>query len=507
MDLKKYIALQPFIFSLFLAAGLLAGYKLADSGKNNLITINERNNELRPAYIDNTVRLIESQYLFTPDYNAMTDDILFAIANNLDQYSAYVPPSKLSHVTENLNAIYSGLGMTTINYNDSLLVTEVIANSPAYKAGITTLEKIVKVNGKDVTVMDHQQMSSEFGLSEEKDILLTISARDFTKRNVKVKSEVFEIPTVTRYFIHDVSTLYVKISRFSNHTFREFMDIVEKHAVSRQVETLIIDLRNNPGGYLQEVVKILDQLFDRSGIKLVETAYRDGRRDVIKTTGRNFYDIKNVRVLINENSISGSEVLAGSLQDLDRAVILGRRSFGKGLVQDQYDLFNGGAMRLTVANYYLPSGRSIQKQLQLPNTENNDLYYTEKDTFYSLVLNRYLYSGGGIEPDVILMDSTFELAANFLHTGNNNLLSMLADLVFNDPDLIEMDENLYKNADYFGIGPSDFLDEHDFMDKKALSDILGARLGFLLFGQDIETEMLVKSDPWITMALENHTLE
>ncbi|MEL7160389.1 MAG: S41 family peptidase, partial [Bacteroidota bacterium] len=212
----------------------------------------------------------------------------------------------------------------------------------------------------------------------------------------------------------DDETAYVKINRFSATTYDEFVKALEAQLENGGAKNLVIDLRDNPGGYLQQATKMLSQLFPQKGELLVYTQGRNSRRIDYKTNGRAFYNIQKVAVLIDENSASASEIVAGAVQDQDRGIVVGRRSFGKGLVQEQYPLSDGSALRLTVARYYTPSGRSIQRsydggEYQYRNEinerfDNGELFDgTEVDRDSSVIYyttNGYpVFGGGGVTPD------------------------------------------------------------------------------------------------------------
>jgi carboxyl-terminal processing protease len=227
-----------------------------------------------------------------------------------------------------------------------------------------------------------------------------------------------EIPLVSidNAYMIDNHTGVIKINRFSNNTYTEFMKALEGMIEKDKLSHLIIDLRGNPGGYLSAATDILDQLFTERKLLVYTNGRTNGRKEY-RSTGQPFYNIDKIAVLIDEGSASASEILAGAIQDHDRGVIVGRRSFGKGLVQEQYDLSNGGALRLTVARYYTPSGRCIQKSYR----EGEDHYSEDLDdryvhgeldsrdsikikdsTRYYTGIGRIVYGGGGIIPDVFV---------------------------------------------------------------------------------------------------------
>nr|MCU0347917.1 S41 family peptidase [Saprospiraceae bacterium] len=240
-------------------------------------------------------------------------------------------------------------------------------------------------------------------------------------RNFTLTRDKISVHSVEVAYMLDKETGYIKINRFSTNTYEEFMKALEKLVDEEGLKHLVIDLRQNPGGYMQEATNILSQLFKEKDKLLVFTEGKNMPRTDYKSTGRTFYDVGNVVVLTDEGSASASEILAGAIQDHDRGVIIGRRSFGKGLVQEQYRLRDGSAIRLTVARYYTPSGRCIQKPYEgrddyeddvAERIENGELYdgheiEHEDTTKYYTSNGRVVYSGGGIDPDFFVpLDSS-----------------------------------------------------------------------------------------------------
>ena len=350
---------------------------------------------------DQVARLIESNYLFDTDIPGMTDEVFRSMASGLDPFSVYIPPSNYVETLENLNANYIGLGITTHFYHDTLVIIDVLEGSPAHRSGLKILDRIITFNNNLIRKDNSGELMNEIRISKGKEIELDVLDKNNKLREIKIKIDNIEAETIDQAVMLNDTTLYVSISQFSNHTYRELLEHIEKNAKNDKLGKVIIDVRNNPGGYLKEVLKILDQFFSTADLKFVETVYKDGRRDINKSTGRNFYSIDNIAVLINEESASGSEVLAGVIQDLDRGVIIGKNSFGKGLVQDQFTLYNGGALRLTIAEYFLPTGRNIQKKLELKKSDREIKHFIDRDTFYSMNLRRPLLGGSGIEPDIL----------------------------------------------------------------------------------------------------------
>ena len=245
----------------------------------------------------------------------------------------------------------------------------------------------------------------------------------------------------------DDSIGYIQIDQFTEHTYKDFMTSLEVLSDSLGMKHLIIDLRDNPGGVLPQVTKIINQLFSEKGRLIVYTEGEKNNKTEYKTNGKNFFHLDEIVVLINENSASASEILAGVIQDWDRGTIIGRRSYGKGLVQEQYDLSNGGAIRLTVARYFTPAGRSIQRDYSQRSLYENDIQsrldnglLTKEDTLKSsnavksLVLKRDIYSNNGITPDIFIPADKLDY-----NSKGNNILSYAYEFVYNKlknhPDL------------------------------------------------------------------------
>ena len=206
---------------------------------------------------------------------------------------------------------------------------------------------------------------------------------------------------VASYMLTD-NTGYIKLNHFSSTTYREFMSGLERLAENAEFDHLVIDLRQNPGGYLKEAINILSQLFKDKGKLLVYTEGEHSKRMEYKTSGKPFYKIDNIVVLIDGGSASASEIIAGAIQDHDRGVILGTKSYGKGLVQEQYKLQNGGALRLTVARYYTPSGRSIQRPYESEVSMMEADSISSDSTVYKTSRGRVVQADGGVDPDIVV---------------------------------------------------------------------------------------------------------
>ncbi len=511
MKESKYNIAQPLLLAIILAVGMLVGYRLNDGGNENTDLVKKqyasKNESIKS--INEVLNLIDNKYLYQTNTSNLTDDILNNIVDKLDPFSRYISSEKFGAVSDRLEGHFTGLGIESLFVNDTLFITNVLDGSPADKAGLKSMDRLVQVGnasivGKDKNVSEVRDIIKKY---EGKDLDLVIVNRNGMKVPVTVNISNVERNSIDKNFLLKDSIVYLAISQFTKYTYRDFMKNLEPYVKNDKIDKLIIDLRNNPGGYLREVTKLLDQFFETSKLTMVKTIYKDGRADVLKTSGRNFYSIKDIVVLINENSASGSEVLAGVLQDYDRATIIGKQSFGKGLVQEQFKLDNGGALRLTIANYYLPTGRSIQKVLNLDSSfvDLKSSHYEKKDTFYSMKKNRPLISGRGIYPDIVVDDLEFN-RMNYLFWEKDSLfLSWAIEYIKKHPELLKMDENAFLKSNIPLESDITSLKEdlhRDIKKTELFLAFLKTRIGFILLGYNTEGRVMVEKDPYLIKAIE-----
>jgi len=502
---NKYNIIQPLLLAIILAIGMLFGYRLNEGSKDKLI--NKVDSRTAFKSIEEVMNLIDNRYLYKTNNDNFVDKAMSSVVNKLDPFSKYIKSSQYESVTEKLEGHFTGLGIGSMIHKDTMYVINVIKNSPAFKAGIKTMFKIVKIGnvniaGNGKSTKEVRNLILKF---KNKDLDLTIIDRNNIKKPLTVRINKVENNTISKAFVLDDSTVFIGINQFSNHTYREFMETLENYVSDNSIDKLIIDLRNNPGGYLQEVTKILDQFFDESKLPLVKTVYKDGREDIIKTSGRNFYNLKKVLVLINSNSASASEVFAGVIQDYDRGIIIGHQSFGKGLVQEQFQLKNGGAIRLTIANYFLPSGRSIQRKLNLDTAfvSTKDSHYEKQDTFYSKDKIRPLLSNMGINPDFEVQDSSFNEMDYLFWEFDSLFLSWSLNYIDENKDLFNLKANEFINDYSVKIDSLYFVDKINkpFLKNDLFSKFLKSKLAFVLFDKNIEAKVLSKFDPYIKEAI------
>lgn len=372
--------------------------------------------------VDEIIRFVESRYVDKISHEKLIDQTIQAVLANLDPHSTYISPSELQSVNEEMDGDFTGVGIEFMLIRDTINVVSTIYGGPSEKAGVLAGDQIISVN-------DSLVVGNEFGNGEitkrlkgAKGSMVKVGIKRPQNKSLlyfNIKRDDIPLNSIDAAIAIDDKTALIKINRFSGKTFEEFMGAIDTLFIEGKMENLILDLRQNPGGYLQEATNILSQIFQERNKLLVFTKGRNFKKTEYLTNGRSHFKIKKLAVLIDEGSASASEIVAGAIQDWDKGVLIGRRSFGKGLVQEQYDLQNGGALRLTVAKYYTPSGRCIQKSFKDYDDEiesrlkDGELsgkitnIHTDS-TQYFTSRHRVVYASGGISPDIFIpIDSTY----------------------------------------------------------------------------------------------------
>ena len=395
----------PVLMALLLAVGVLLGMQF--NKENPSITIiNQDNSEngLIVGKVDELIRYIDAKYLEDLERDTLVNNAINKVLSSLDPHSSYIDNRQLIQIENRLNGSYKGIGLEFLMYKDTLLVTNVLEEGPAEANGFKVGDKILQINEDTVSGRGLKLRTVEEIIAEQEDKAYTVVRKkvDGAIETVELSKKDIALPSVLRGMLIADSVGYIKVNHFAQKTYYEFMSQLDTLS-AQGMKHLVLDLRQNPGGYLTQATKILDQLFNREGRLLVYTEGRTSKRQDYNTTGRNLFDVDQVAVLIDEGSASASEIIAGAIQDNDRGVVIGSKSYGKGLVQEQYRLSDGSALRLTVARYYTPSGRSIQKPYKEKSIDRDEANATDSLNYYTST-GRSVNSGGGINPDIILDD-------------------------------------------------------------------------------------------------------
>lgn len=392
-----------------------------------------------------TMNIIEQMYVDKVDSKKLGDDAVKAILNQLDPHSAYLTPQEVREMSEPLEGNFSGIGISFQMLNDTLYVVEVIAGGPAAKVGLSAGDKIISVDGLSVAgvKMSNREIQNKMRGPKGTEVHIEVYRKGAGKNlPFKIIRDKIPIYSIDASYMASPDVGYIKINRFGATTYAEFQKAIK--SLHRQgMKHLIIDLQYNGGGYLSAANDLANEFLEKDQT-IVYTEGANIKQDISKANGRGALRRGRVVVLVNETSASASEILAGAIQDWDRGVIVGRRTFGKGLVQRLIPLPDQSMVRLTVARYHTPSGRVIQKPYQLGDKDtydrdilerynNGELMHSDSiplaDSlrFHTLKEGRLVYGGGGIVPDCFIpVDTTKMTSLNriILMRGILNKLSL-----------------------------------------------------------------------------------
>ena len=403
----------PVVLAVAVAIGILLGSKLNAPSDGVFSSKNTNKNKL-----NKLIDLIEKDYVDTINTDSIVDLTVNGILSQLDPHSVYIPKKEIAGIEQSMRGDFVGIGINFYMYNDSLAVIKPIPFGPSEKAGIKAGDRILFADKLQLynKKLETDSLFSILKGEEGSNVKLTIYRKSENRKfAVNLKRDIIPIKSVDIAIMVDATVGYIKINRFAETTYDEFLKGLTQLKAEGAKE-VILDLRENGGGYLESAVAIADEFLKKNEL-IVKTKNKKETIQSTLATDKGIFENGKVTILINENSASASEILAGAIQDNDRGTIIGRRSFGKGLVQREMPLGDGSAIRLTVARYYTPSGRSIQKPYEDKGEnyfnefekrfESGELYEKDKakiaDSLKFKTKNgRIVYGGGGIIPDVFV---------------------------------------------------------------------------------------------------------
>lgn len=413
--MAKYEASPWLTRTLFLLIGLLIGLKVHNLQKKKLTSSTEYNK------ISSILRCIDENYVDKVDIDSITDCGVNSILGYLDPHSVYIPKQRFKEAEEEIEGNFEGVGVQFRIIEDTVTVIMPVQGGPSEKIGIKSGDRIVRVDTLDIAGIGITNEDVTKYLKGPKGSKVNLGIKRHSETQIldfEVQRDVIPNKSVDVYFMATSSTGYIKLSKFSRSTDKEFFEAALKLR-DKGMQKLIVDLRSNGGGLLASCISMADMFLEK-GDNIVYTEGRNRRRINISATGKGLFKDCELIVMIDEWSASASEIFAGAMQDNDRAIILGRRSFGKGLVQEQIDISDGSAIRLTTSRYYTPSGRSIQKPYKMGQNQDyeadllnryvsgemtgqdTNLHHSDTLKYYTKKKNRLVYGGGGIEPDVLV---------------------------------------------------------------------------------------------------------
>ncbi|MBQ9146774.1 MAG: S41 family peptidase [Rikenellaceae bacterium] len=431
------------IFPLLLAVAVVAGLVLGQSmGRNSAESQFRRVlTQLRPPYekLNQTMALIQNEYIDSLDMDSITERVMPLLVQQLDPHSMYIPAQAMEAVNEPLESEFDGIGVVFNMATDTVVVLNVVPSGPSQKAGVQNGDRILRINAREVAGQRIPQDSIVKMLRGPRgsEVRLTLERRTINDTVcVTVTRDAIPLKSVDASFMLTDNIGFIRLSAFAKNSYAEVLRALI-FLRAEGMEKLIFDLRGNTGGFLDQAILIANEFLPADRM-IVYTEDRHGKRTEEYSDGRGAAADIAVAVLIDEESASSSEILAGALQDNDRGLIVGRRSFGKGLVQQQIPFADGSALRLTTARYFTPTGRSIQKPYKTGDTEGYDreIYdrYTHNEMFsadsihfadslrFTTPAGRTVYGGGGIMPDRFIPMDTTDVTRYYVEVVGRNIL-------------------------------------------------------------------------------------
>lgn len=434
-------------YAAVMAVGLMLGPKLVRENQNtrngSFISFG---NSGRAAKVEQVIQIINENYVDSVKLDTVQDLAIQEILKHLDPHSAYLPPAEAQILSDDLEGNFNGIGIEYYMLNDTLLITSVNHGGPAFKAGIQHGDRVLAINKKSIAgIHIHSKKVIEQIRGKRGSSVELLVKRDNIHKSFLVKRDRILVSSIDAAFLIDDQNAYVKISKFGAQTDEDFHNSLVK-LKKQGMKNLILDLRDNGGGYLNSATALADEFLKDQELIVYTEGLHEPRTDYYAGPKGEFEQGKLV-ILINENTASASEIVAGAVQDLDRGTIVGRRSFGKGLVQEQFDFGDGSALNLTIARYYTASGRSIQKSYK----KGNDAYFNElneryksgelnagaeeirdsvyhKSKTYTTRSGKVLYGGGGIMPDIYIPVDTTAHTDLFFSLSTKGVLN---DMLYN----------------------------------------------------------------------------
>lgn len=479
-----------------LALGIFLGGKLNfNDTPEKLFTTNSKKDKL-----NRLIDYIDYEYVDDVNTDSIVDITVNSILEKLDPHSVYIPEEEMTRVSENMKGDFVGIGVNFYPYHDSIAVIRAIKDGPSFSKGIKPGDRILMAD--DDTLygkrMPNEVIVDKLKGKEGSPVKLTVYRKSEDKTfTITVNRGVVPIKSIESYFMLADDMGYIKVNRFAESTYKEFKSAL-RELQKEGAKKLVLDLRDNPGGYLGIAEQMADEFLE-DGKLILFTKNKKGKIDKVYATDDGSFEDKPVYVLINERSASASEIIAGALQDNDIGTIIGRRSFGKGLVQREMALGDGSAVRLTVSRYYTPTGRSIQRTYA---NGNDDYYQRFMDRYhsgemisvdsikvadslkYTTPKGKVVYGGGGIIPDVFVPIGTNEEEA--VESMDN--LGFLSFFIF---EHLDKERDMY--ADYTKEEFIDYYKVDDYLFEKFVNYSLDRDLKMDFYDYEASIKLYLKA--------------
>ena len=525
---NKTNRLMPLFMAICVVVGILIGTFYANhfSG-NRLNIINTSGNKL-----NNLLHIIDDQYVDTVNMNDLVEKAMPQILSELDPHSVYISSKDVQSANDDLSSSFSGVGIEFTIRQDTIHVQNVISNGPAEKAGVIAGDKIVSIDdklfvGKIVTTTESMRR-----LKGPKDTKVKLGLLGYKAKKVRyVTVTRGEIPqkSISATYMLDSKTGYIKIKKFAENTYPELL-ISLAQLSQNNLQNLVIDLRGNLGGYMASAVQIANEFLPKNRLIVYMEGRRSPRQDFM-SDGKGSYQHIPLIILIDEASASSSEIVSGAIQDNDRGTIIGRRSFGKGLVQKPLSFRDGSMIRLTTARYYTPSGRCIQKpyssgadkdyEEDLLNRYQSGEYFSQDSIKHSgkkyhTKNGRIVYGGGGITPDIFVPEDTLGITSYYKEAAISGLILQFA-FEYTDENRAKLTELGNYNAITKHLTKQNIVDKFaTYADKnglkrrnlmikkshKLLERYIVSRIVYNILDENAWTQYLNQDDPTVSKAMD-----
>lgn len=416
-----------------MAAGIAIGALLNSSFNKEKFSLNSRGSDK----LNYLMQIIQNHYVDTVEMTDMVEETMPIILSELDPHSAYIPAKDAEAASEDLKGSFSGIGISFRMEQDTATVMSVIHQGPAEKVGLLSGDRIVKANGVNLCKMASTEVMKHLKGEKGTEVKLQV-VRHTCRDTLSFTITRGDIPveTVDASYMIDDKTAYIRVNKFGEQTFAEMLSALAKLHFEGMT-SLIVDLRGNRGGYMHVAIQMANEFLPKNSL-IVYTEGRCVKREDYKANGMGTFLNLPIVVLVDEMSASASEIFAGAIQDNDRGIIIGRRTFGKGLVQQPMEFSDGSVVRLTVARYHSPSGRCIQKAYEKgkgEDYENELLLRYQRGEFYvedsirqegpvfKTLMGRSVYGGGGIRPDIFVPDDSTGVTSYYKEAAYSGLIS------------------------------------------------------------------------------------
>lgn len=528
MNKLKSNRFAPLFMAISVVAGIMIGYFFANHFSGNRLNIINNGS----SRLNNLLHIIDDQYVDSVNIDDLVEKAIPQILAELDPHSVYISAEDVQKANASLQGSFSGVGIEFVIREDTIRVQGVIKNGPAEKAGILAGDKIVSVDGKPFVGKVVTDSEAQRRLKGPKGSKVKIGVTRFGEKGVKyfvVTRADIETKSISATYMLDDSTGYIRVKNFGEKTYVEMLASLAKLSQDG-FHNLVIDLRDNTGGYLESAVNMIQEFLPKDRL-IVYTEGRKSPRREYRSNGRGAYQDIPLVILINEGSASAAEIFAGAIQDNDRGTIIGRRSFGKGLVQQQIAFPDGSEIRLTVARYYTPSGRCIQKPYVMGDEVdyNQDILsrYEHGEFFsqdsikhsgpaYHTLIGRTVYGGGGITPDIFVPEDTSAVTSYYKEAV---MSGMILQFAYNYTDVnrpcLRTFTEMMQLADYLrsqnmvnqfvNYAEKNGLPRRNLMVRKShglLEQYIDSRVIYNMLDEQALNEYLNQTDPTVLRALQ-----